>query len=169
MKIRLSLLAAVIIVVLLSLAQIKEAAVQEEIRIIETKEYITEYVFIPKVKRLTHTVTNNEPTKMLVTGYTAGPESTGKYPGDPSYGITATGTKVRMPSDNEPGTCAVDPNYIPLGTILYVDGYGLCRAEDTGGKVNGYHVDVYLESVDQVYQQIGKGKRNVWILSGFNE
>ena len=32
---------------------------------------------------------------------------------------------------------AVDPNVIPLGTRLYIDGYGFAKAEDTGGSIKG--------------------------------
>ncbi|MBR6444640.1 MAG: 3D domain-containing protein [Firmicutes bacterium] len=44
------------------------------------------------------------------------------------------------------GRVAVDPRYIPLGTWLYVEGYGLCQACDTGGAVKGWFVDVYFNS-----------------------
>lgn len=53
---------------------------------------------------------------------------------------TATGT---WPSR---GTVAVDPRTIPLGTPLYVEGYGFAVAEDTGGAIKGNKVDVFLEN-----------------------
>jgi 3D (Asp-Asp-Asp) domain-containing protein len=51
-------------------------------------------------------------------------------------GITATGTGVYK------GIIAVDPNYIPLGTQMYVPGYGYGIAADTGGGVKGWHIDL---------------------------
>ena len=57
-------------------------------------------------------------------------------PGHPGYGITFTGVPL------EYGICAVDPDYIPLGTRFYVPGYGECLAADTGGLINGYDVDL---------------------------
>lgn len=57
-------------------------------------------------------------------------------PGDPAYGITFTGVPL------EYGICAVDPDYIPLGTRFYVPGYGECLAADTGGLINGYDIDL---------------------------
>lgn len=57
-------------------------------------------------------------------------------PGDPAYGITFSGVPL------EYGICAVDPDYIPLGTRFYVPGYGECLAADTGGLINGYDVDL---------------------------
>jgi uncharacterized protein YabE (DUF348 family) len=49
---------------------------------------------------------------------------------------TATGTGVYK------GIVAVDPRYIPLGTRMYVPGYGYALAADTGGGVKGYWLDV---------------------------
>ena len=57
-------------------------------------------------------------------------------PDDPSYGMTYTGVFL------EHGICAVDPDYIPLGTRFYVPGYGECLAADTGGLIDGYDVDL---------------------------
>jgi len=51
-------------------------------------------------------------------------------------GSTATGTVVRK------GTVAVDPRVIPLGTQMYIPGYGYGVAEDTGGAVIGNIIDL---------------------------
>jgi uncharacterized protein YabE (DUF348 family) len=51
-------------------------------------------------------------------------------------GSTATGTTVRK------GTVAVDPRLIPLGTSMYIPGYGYGVAEDTGGAVIGNIIDL---------------------------
>jgi 3D (Asp-Asp-Asp) domain-containing protein len=56
---------------------------------------------------------------------------------------TATGT---WPSR---GTIAVDPAIIPLGTRLYVEGYGEGIAEDTGGAIKGEILDLYMESKNE--------------------
>lgn len=58
-------------------------------------------------------------------------------------GLTRSGTAVRR------GVCATDPRLIPLGTNFYVPGYGLCRAEDTGGAVKGRRVDLGFEDVSR--------------------
>jgi len=73
------------------------------------------------------------------TAYTRGPESTGKQPGDPDYGITFSGLPAA------PGVCAVDPTVIPLGSILFVPEYGYAVALDTGGAIKGTRIDVYFE------------------------
>lgn len=64
------------------------------------------------------------------------------YSGD---GITATG---RKPVYNPGGlsTIAVDPRVIPLGSKVYVEGYGYAIAADTGGAIKGNIIDVYLNS-----------------------
>lgn len=83
---------------------------------------------------------------MVATAYDLSYESCGKYPGDPYYGITASGTKA------VPGTVAVDPSVIPLGTKLYIastDGspdYGFATALDTGGAIKGNRIDLFMES-----------------------
>ncbi|MCL1975984.1 MAG: 3D domain-containing protein [Firmicutes bacterium] len=59
---------------------------------------------------------------------------------------TATGTWPRVPTEEHPGTIAVDPQIIPLGSKLFVDGYGLGIAEDTGGLINGNIIDVYFNT-----------------------
>lgn len=55
-------------------------------------------------------------------------------------GHTATGTLVH------PGTVAVDPVVIRLGSRLHIPGYGRGRAEDTGSAVRGHHIDVWMRS-----------------------
>lgn len=55
-------------------------------------------------------------------------------------GTTATGVPVA------PGVIAVDPRVIPLGTRLYVPGYGEGIAADTGGDIKGNTIDVWMSS-----------------------
>jgi uncharacterized protein YabE (DUF348 family) len=57
-------------------------------------------------------------------------------------GITATGKEVQW------GVVAVDPRVIPLGTKLYIEGYGEGVALDTGGAIKGNRVDLYMDSED---------------------
>lgn len=59
-------------------------------------------------------------------------------------GVTATGINLRT----HPGAkvVAVDPNTIPLGTKLYVEGYGYAVAGDTGGAIKGKRIDLFMDS-----------------------
>jgi uncharacterized protein YabE (DUF348 family)/3D (Asp-Asp-Asp) domain-containing protein len=71
---------------------------------------------------------------MRVTAYTAA--SSGKSPDHPNYGITASGRPAGT------GTVAVDPNVIPFRSEVYVPGYGIGYAGDTGGGIKGRWIDL---------------------------
>nr|WP_246183561.1 3D domain-containing protein [Paenibacillus methanolicus] len=99
--------------------------------------------------------------KVIATGYTAGVESTGKRPGHPQYGITYSGVKVRR---DLVSTIAADPKVFPIGTLLYVPGYGYAVVADTGSKIKGKKIDLYFETKKQVYKQWGKRTVTVQVL-----
>ncbi|WP_274652419.1 3D domain-containing protein [Paenibacillus humicola] len=99
--------------------------------------------------------------QVIATGYTAGVESTGKRPGHPLYGITYSGVKVRRGAVS---TIAADPKVFPIGTLLYVPGYGYAIVADTGSAIKGRKIDLYFETKKQVFQQWGKRKVVVRVL-----
>jgi len=81
--------------------------------------------------------------QVTATAYTSGPESTGKRPGHPQYGLTYSGTRA-----HEGRTIAVDPRRIPLGSLVYIQELGQYRfAEDTGRSIQGNRIDLYMEKV----------------------
>ncbi|MCU9612811.1 3D domain-containing protein [Caldibacillus lycopersici] len=98
---------------------------------------------------------------VVATGYTAGYESTGKNPGDPSYGITYSGVKVKRDLYS---TIAADTDVFPIGTILFIPGYGYGVVADTGSAINGNKIDLYFETVDDVYEQWGKKEVEVFVV-----
>ena len=53
---------------------------------------------------------------------------------------TCTGQRVHF------GVVAVDPAVIPLGTRLYIEGYGYATADDIGRSIRGDRIDVFFES-----------------------
>lgn len=78
---------------------------------------------------------------VTLTAYSAGVASTGKDESHPQYGITASGARVQ-----EGRTIAVDPDVIPIGWWVYIEGIGFRRAEDTGSAIKGNKIDVYFDS-----------------------
>ncbi|AWE06106.1 peptidoglycan-binding protein [Lysinibacillus sp. 2017] len=57
-------------------------------------------------------------------------------------GVTANGTNLRANPNSK--VIAVDPSVIPLGTKVWVDGYGEAIAADTGGAIKGNRIDVFI-------------------------
>ena len=64
-------------------------------------------------------------------------------------GITATGINIK--ANPEMKLIAVDPNVIPLGSKVWVEGYGYAIAGDTGGAIKGNKIDVLVSSKSQAY------------------
>jgi 3D (Asp-Asp-Asp) domain-containing protein len=87
---------------------------------------------------------------MVATGYSP-------YEGS-SQGLCANGMHAGY------GLVAVDRRVIPLGTRLYIEGYGYAVAADTGGAIKGHRIDLghttYREASD-----VGRRKVKVWILN----
>ncbi|WP_264371390.1 LysM peptidoglycan-binding domain-containing protein [Virgibacillus necropolis] len=82
-----------------------------------------------------------------VTAYTAGYESTGKNPGDPAYGVTASGAHVKE------GQTIACPSSIPFGTkvhIPYFDETFSCQ--DRGSAITKGRLDVYMNDLDDALQ-----------------
>jgi len=93
--------------------------------------------------RNVHEVKHHTLTEVTLTAYSLDVRSTGKTKQSPDYGITFSGTHATVGR-----TVAVDPNLIPIGTPVYIDlnGIGWRIAEDTGGAVQGRHIDLFLAS-----------------------
>lgn len=82
-------------------------------------------------------------------------EATAYLPSDGNGdGLTAMGIPATY------GVVAVDPYVIPLGTRLYIPGYGEAIAADTGGAIYGYRIDLCMESYSEA---INFGRRNVTV------
>ncbi len=72
---------------------------------------------------------------------------------------TATGMRSGF------GIVAVDPKVIPLGSLLYVQGYGYGVAADTGSLIKGDRIDVFFYSTADAYKW-GRRKVTVYVLPG---
>jgi 3D (Asp-Asp-Asp) domain-containing protein len=78
---------------------------------------------------------------------------------DPTVGTTTyTGTSVKL------GIVAVDPRVIPLGSRLYIDGYGYGVAADIGGAIKGNRIDVATWTVGQA-KDFGVQHVKVYVVS----
>lgn len=103
--------------------------------------------------------------KVVATGYTAGVESTGKNTNHPQYGITYSGVKVKRDLFS---TVAADPAIFPIGTILFIPGYGYGVVADTGSAIKGHRLDLYFQTVDDVYNNWGKKTVDVSVVKKGN-
>ena len=73
-------------------------------------------------------------------------------------GYTSSGTQARH------GTIAADTSRYPYGTVVYVPGYGYGRVEDTGGAIQGDHMDLWFADHDEAMRW-GKQRRlvKIWL------
>lgn len=92
--------------------------------------------------------------RMIATGY--GPDCKG------CTGYTYTGLYVA--GDRTPRVVAVDPRVIPLGTRLWVEGYGEAVALDTGSAIKGYKIDLLFPSEEFARKYWGRRSVLVKIL-----
>jgi len=88
---------------------------------------------------------------MLATAYYANGRGGNDINGN---GITAIGLRARK------GIVAVDPRVIPLGTKLYIPGYGEAMAADTGGWIKGSRIDLCFETMVECHSW---GRRRIKI------
>lgn len=79
---------------------------------------------------------SNRVITMVATGYDDSYECNQPYYGAPSY--------IGLPLER--GIVAVDPNVIPMGTRLYVEGYGAAIAADQGSAIKGNRIDLFFDS-----------------------
>lgn len=126
--------------------------VNRKFSMVKEKNMFFDYVFLsssfestqPRDFRLLEDV--DKDARFIATAYDLSFKSCGKYPGDPTYGITFSGKKAIKGV-----TIAVDPEIIPLGSNVHIefeDQYsylnGWYVAEDTGKKVKGYIIDIFF-------------------------
>lgn len=90
---------------------------------------------------------------MEATGYDPFP------PGGSGTGKTASGLMARF------GIVATDPRVIPLGTLVFVEGYGFGLAADTGGAIKGNKIDLCFNTRAEAYQW-GRKTVRVHVFSG---
>jgi uncharacterized protein YabE (DUF348 family) len=77
---------------------------------------------------------------------------------------TYTGNNTATGKPPGPGTIAVDPTVIPLGSKLYIDGYGYGNAMDVGRSIKGNRVDVFFPTRTEALRW-GSRNVNVYVMS----
>ncbi len=80
--------------------------------------------------------------RLHATSYTAA--TSGKARSHPYYGITFTGMQAGY------GIVAVDPKVVNLRSKMYVPGYGVAIAGDTGGRIKGLRIDLGYDETNLV-------------------
>lgn len=71
-------------------------------------------------------------------------------------GQTASGKKAKV------GTIAADTSIYPMGTIMYIPGYGYGTVEDRGGAIKGDHIDLFFKK-HETATKWGKERKQVQI------
>ncbi|GLO67742.1 cell wall-binding protein [Oceanobacillus sp. E9] len=66
---------------------------------------------------------------------------------DGCSGVTYTG--IDLNSNPNAKVVAVDPNVIPLGSEVYVEGYGYATAADIGSAINGNKIDLHVPTKEE--------------------
>lgn len=74
-------------------------------------------------------------------------------------GITASGAPVQAGV-----TVAADPDILPLGSAVYIEGVGLRYIQDTGSAVKGKALDVAVDTHSEALTWSGYGTHRVWLL-----
>ncbi|MFD1039894.1 ubiquitin-like domain-containing protein [Virgibacillus byunsanensis] len=90
---------------------------------------------------------------MTASAYTAGCSGCSGY----------TSTGINLNANPDMKVIAVDPSVIPLGTRVWVEGYGEAVAGDTGGSIKGHRIDVHVPTKSDAYR-FGVRKVKVKIL-----
>lgn len=96
--------------------------------------------------------------RMLATAYDPGPHDNGWA----NAGTTKLGWRTRR------GIVAVDPAVIPLRTLLFVEGYGLAWAGDTGGAIKGDRLDLCFNRTEEAVRW-GRRTARAWVLEGVRD
>lgn len=93
-------------------------------------------------------VSGSKTLTMSATAYSTEANGMGTY--------SATGINLKQ----HPSCVAVDPSVIPLGSIIWVSGYGVSVAGDTGTAIKGNVIDLHFATVAQ---SMAWGRRTVTV------
>ena len=130
----------------------EEKVVEKQTEVQEEKE--VEVASETEVVKEETTQNSGQQMTMKATAYTAECEG--------CTGVTATG--INLNADRNAKVIAVDPSVIPLGSRVYVEGYGEAIAGDTGGAIKGNRIDLHMPTKEAAYQ-FGVRTVNITVLN----
>lgn len=129
--------------------QINKLKQENEALLSQNKKLANQVSALEKEKQTRQTTVSrdNQPSSVAKEFYVEATAYTAYCKG--CSGKTATGLDLRANPDMK--VIAVDPRVIPLGSKVWVEGYGYAIAADTGGAIKGYKIDVFIPNKEQVY------------------
>lgn len=157
MLIKLSIVLAIFIPVSYTIMKIKsnyQKIITENEVLQEYNDTLNELVdqYESKLKELTTNGLKAQYMTFTVTAYDDCEQCQGIWVGHTSTGATPTPNR----------TIAVDPNLIPYGSLVIMDGV-MYVAEDTGGSIKGNRLDVFVGSHEEAVQ-FGKQEKEAIVI-----
>src|SRR5690606_35759117 len=137
--------------------EVKEVETPKETKEQLAKEEVTEEAVETKAPAAETT----QPAAEEKTGEWVTVEATAYSTNQPELSDT-TYTGINL--NETPNVIAVDPSVIPLGSTVYVPGYGTFIAGDTGSAINGHRIDVHMTDLNAALQ-FGRKTLDVQILN----
>src|SRR5690625_3604090 len=134
---------------------------EKKVNMLKPKKQLSDETFNAETLEEAMNIKQYPSAMLIATGYTAGIESTGKTPEHPGYGITYSGVEVKRDLYS---TIAADLDIYPIGTIMYIPGYGYGVVADKGSAITGNKIDLYYPTVEDVYAEWGKKSVEVYII-----
>lgn len=135
----------------------EDIATQPEVSTVE--EAVTAAPVQAETPEATQVEENQPVAEATPQGQTLTVETTA-YDGVSLGGMTASGYQISSTSDR---VIAVDPSVIPLGSTVYVPGYGTAIAADTGGAIQGNIIDLNMSTAEAI--QWGRRTVTITVLS----
>ncbi|MFZ3580493.1 LysM peptidoglycan-binding domain-containing protein [Virgibacillus sp. DJP39] len=129
-------------------------AKKQEPKTVKKAETKTESVKIEKTAKQDNNDPEGRTISVSATAYTA--DCNG------CSGVTYTG--IDLNANPNAKVIAVDPSVIPLGSEVFVEGYGYAVAGDIGGAINGNEIDLHVQTKSEAYAW-GRRTVNVTILN----
>lgn len=126
---------------------------------VEVEELISSAFIEPEVEESSYVVLTEDENNVHNDGWQSmNVEATAYSTNQPSLS-DYTFTEINLREN--PNVVAVDPNVIPLGSTVIIEGLGEFIAGDTGADIIGNRIDIHMTSLDDCY---AFGRRNITIL-----